>query len=223
VQDGKVGMAYIEELRFANYVSRLQQKISTTFEHHFKIFLKSAKIKIDHNLFKIKLPDPQNFKAYREAELNTSLINNFNSIKDTKFISPRFAMRKYLNMTEEEIQLNEALIKQERDISDNPINEHVNDLRLMYDPAWLENMTPLSFGDDYNKYPIDGSKPEESGDDVTDTDDMELPPSDEVGESGEVYNPEIGSEKPEDEETSQTDNEETPKPEEESAPESNKQ
>jgi hypothetical protein len=52
---------------------------------------------------------------------------------------------------------------------------------------------------------------------------MELPPSDEVGESGEVYNPEIGSEKPEDEETSQTDNEETPKPEEESAPESNKQ
>jgi hypothetical protein len=97
-------MAYIEELRFANYVTRLQQKISTTFEHHFKIFLKSAKIKIDHNLFKIKLPDPQNFKAYREAELNTSLINNFNSIKDTKFISPRFAMRKYLNMTEEEIK-----------------------------------------------------------------------------------------------------------------------
>ena len=223
VQDGKVGMAYIEELRFANYVSRLQQKISTTFEHHFKIFLKSAKIKIDHNLFKIKLPDPQNFKAYREAELNTSLINNFNSIKDTKFISPRFAMRKYLNMTEEEIQLNEALVKQERDISDTPINEHVNDLRLMYDPAWLENMTPLSFGDDYNKYPIDGSKPEESEDDVTDTDDMELPPSDEVGESGEVYNPETGSEKPEDEETPQTDNEETPEPEEETAPESNKQ
>ena len=223
VQDGKVGMAYIEELRFANYVSRLQQKISTTFEHHFKIFLKSAKIKIDHNLFKIKLPDPQNFKAYREAELNTSLINNFNSIKDTKFISPRFAMRKYLNMTEEEIQLNEALVKQERDISDTPINEHVNDLRLMYDPAWLENMTPLSFGDDYNKYSIDGSKPEESGDDVTDTDDMELPPSDEAGESGEVYNPEIGSEKPEDEETPQTDNEETPEPEEKTAPESNKQ
>ena len=40
---------------------------------------------------------------------------------------------------------------------------------------------------------------------------------------GEVYNPEIGSEKPEDEETPQTDNDETPEPEEETAPESNKQ
>ena len=68
----------------------------------------------------------------------------------------------YGDPVNEEIQLNEALVKQERDISDTPINEHVNDLRLMYDPAWLENMTPLSFGDDYNKYSIDGNKSEES-------------------------------------------------------------
>lgn len=201
VQDGKVGMAYIEELRFANFVSRLQQKLSSTFEMHFKMFLKSANIRINHDLFKIRLPEPQNFKAYRESELNQSLINNFNSIKDTKFISPRFAMRKYLNLSEEDIQLNEALLKQERDISDDPINEHVNDLRLMYDPAWLDNMTAIELGDKFNKFDVTGESSSGEGDNESgDSEELPTPPDFESGSdgesTGETYNPEDGSTTP---------------------------
>ena len=136
VQDGKVGIAYIEELRFANFVKRLQNQIEKVMDTEFKSYLDFAGINIDPSLFKIKLPDPQNFALYRQAALDTDLINTFKSIEDVKYISKRLMMKRYLGFSEDEIQMNEMMLKQERAIAD---DASLTDLQQIYDPAFFDN------------------------------------------------------------------------------------
>jgi hypothetical protein len=136
--DGKVGIAYIEELRFSNFVKRLQNKIESVFDKHFKIYLKSSGIRINENLFKLSLPEPQNFALYRQAQLDSELINTFNTADNVKYLSKRYVLKKYLGFTEEDIQMNEALIRQERNIPEGGAGG-VTDIQLMYDDVYLED------------------------------------------------------------------------------------
>lgn len=152
INDGKVGIAYIEELRFANYVSRLQSKINSCFEDHFKAYMKSAGLNIDPDLFKLRLCDPQNFKDYRQAEVDDKLISNYNSIKDSKVLSERYKLSYYLGMNEDEIQENEMLIKQERGIPDGGIDETLTELRMIYDPKWDESRPEIKVDDSYDDH-----------------------------------------------------------------------
>ena len=136
VTDGKVGIAYIEELRFANYIKRLQNKIESIMDEQFKTYLDVTGVKIDPELFKLKLPDPQNFALYRQAALDADLITAFKSIEDVKYLSKRWIMKRYLGLTEDEIQMNESMIKQEHGIRD---DTNVPDLQQIYDDGVYEN------------------------------------------------------------------------------------
>ena len=160
--DGKVGIAYIEELRFANYIQRLQANLDSIYDVQFKIYLKTTGINIDPDLFRLKLPAPQNFALYRQAALDADLINSFNSIKDVEFLSKRFMLSRYLGLTEDEIQMNEALLKQERSIEDDPT---VSDLQQIYDPQAFDNRekvdTPMP--DAPTEEPPAEEAPDESG------------------------------------------------------------
>jgi hypothetical protein len=129
--DGKVGIAYIEELRFANYIIRLQAQIEDVLDEQFKTYLKVTGINVDSELFQLRLPEPQNFALYRQAALDADLINSFNAIEPTKFISKRFAMKRYLGLTEDDIKLNETLLKQELNIEETDDDDI--DLRMIYD------------------------------------------------------------------------------------------
>ena len=160
VVDGKVGIAYIEESRFASYVSRLQSKINDVFDEQFKKYLKSAGIKIDENLFKIRLPDPQNFKLYKQAEIDEKMITNFNNVKDVKEMSARYKMMHYLGMTEDDIQENEVMTKQERGIPDGGFDESLTELRMLYDPQWLENRPEIKMPDTYDDHSGVGAEEE---------------------------------------------------------------
>ena len=137
--DGKVGTAYIEELRFSNYVKRLQNKLEPTFDQEFKKFLKTAGIRIDPNLFYITLPDPQNFAAYRQAAIDAELFNVFSQAKDIEFLSKRFIMRRFLRLTEAEIQENEILLKQEVGVDE---GASISDIQQIYDPKYTESREP---------------------------------------------------------------------------------
>lgn len=132
VNDGKVGIAYIEELRFANYIIRLQAQIEDVLDEQFKTYLKVTGINIDSEMFQLRLPEPQNFALYRQAALDADLINSFNSIEQTKFISKRFALKRYLGLTEDDIKLNETLLKQELNIKE---TDDDIDLRMIYDDS----------------------------------------------------------------------------------------
>lgn len=135
-QDGKVGVAYIEELRFANFVKRLQNQVERIMDEEFKSYLEFAGINIDPSLFKIKLPDPQNFALYRQAQLDSDLINTFKSIEDVGYISKRLMMKRFLGFSEDDIQMNEMMLKQERAIAD---DASLTDLQQIYDPAFFQN------------------------------------------------------------------------------------
>lgn len=156
--DGKVGIAYIEELRFANYVNRLQNKISDTFDLHFKQYLKSAGINVDTNLFKIKLVVPQNFQEYQQSEIDEKRIGNFSNLKEVKYLSKRFALRRYLGLSEEEIQENEALLKQETGIPDGGVSEKLDEIRMLYDDNWIENRPDIKADESLNDFTAETKK-----------------------------------------------------------------
>lgn len=143
--DGKVGIAYIEELRFANFVKRLQNKIEKVFDHEFKVYLKNAGIAVDPNLFKLKLPDPQNFALYQQAALDADLVNTFNTVQEIPYISKRYALKRYLGFSEDDMQTNEAMLRQERKIPETAEFEDITDLQMMYDPAFFENRDPVKY------------------------------------------------------------------------------
>lgn len=167
--DGKVGIAYIEELRFANFVKRLQNKIEKVFDFEFKVYLKSSNISIDPNLFKLKLPDPQNFALYRQSALNTDLVGTFNAIQEVPYISKRLALKEFLGWDEDRIQTNEALLRQERNIPETAEFEDITDLQMFYDPAFFENRDPVKYEAPVEEAPEEDLGMEDSGEEAEDT------------------------------------------------------
>jgi len=113
--DGRVGTAYIQELRFNNYCERLQTQITDIFNNEFKLYLSKKGINIDLAMFDLMLQPPQNFASYRQAELDNNRISTFTTMQQVPFISNRFAMSRFLGMSKEEIAENERLWKEEND------------------------------------------------------------------------------------------------------------
>jgi hypothetical protein len=111
--DGRVGTAYIQELRFNNYCQRLQSLIEEVFNSEFKLYLKKSGANLDFSMFDLKLTPPQNFAAYRQAELDNNRIGTFGQMQAIPFMSNRFAMKRFLGLTEEEIAENERLWREE--------------------------------------------------------------------------------------------------------------
>jgi hypothetical protein len=112
--DGRVGTALIQEFRFNEYCKRLQKHLAYKFDQEFKLFLKYRGYNIDNSLFDLQMNEPQNFAAYREVELNTQRINAFNTIAPTEYLSKRFMLKKYLGLTEIEMEENDRMWKEER-------------------------------------------------------------------------------------------------------------
>jgi hypothetical protein len=111
--DGRVGTAYIQELRFNNYCMRLQSLIQESFDQEFKMYLYSRGVNIDSSLFEVKFQPPQNFASYRQAELDNQRINTYGTISQQTYISKRFALKRYLGLSEEEVAENERLWAEE--------------------------------------------------------------------------------------------------------------
>jgi hypothetical protein len=113
--DGRVGTAYIQELRFNNYCERLQSLIAEVFNKEFKLYLNQKGINIDVAMFDLKLQPPQNFASYRQAELDSNRISTFTSMQAVPFISNRFALERFLGLSKEEIATNERLWREENE------------------------------------------------------------------------------------------------------------
>jgi hypothetical protein len=129
LSDGKVGTAYIQELRFNEYCKRLQNSIVETFDLEFKLWMSSNGINIDNSIFELKFNTPQNFAAYRQSELDTARVSTFAQLQQIPYLSKRFAMKRYLGMTQEEITENETLWKEENGGKLSPTGDAAGDLR----------------------------------------------------------------------------------------------
>ena len=116
--DGKVGTAYIQELRFNKYLERLQSLMEEEIDKEFKLYLFQNGITIDDSIFKLKFNPPQNFAAYRLSELDSARVQTFQAMNEVPYMSKRFTMKRFLGLSQEEISENERLWKEEnRDIS----------------------------------------------------------------------------------------------------------
>ena len=111
--DGRVGTAYIQELRFNKYLERLQTLICDPMDTEFKRFLKARGINVDSSMFKLKFNPPQNFASYRQVEMDNSRVQVFQGLAETPYLSKRFAMERFLGMTQDEIKRNQKLWMEE--------------------------------------------------------------------------------------------------------------
>lgn len=127
--DGKVGIAYIQELRFSLYVERLQGYIEETLDAEFKIFLRQNNITIDESMYRVILPEPSNFGKYKQLELDGALLSTYGSADGISYMSPRFTMKRFLQMSDEEIITNERMKREEMGLDPDGGDE---DLQTLY-------------------------------------------------------------------------------------------
>jgi hypothetical protein len=114
LSDGRVGTAMIQEYRFNQYCERLQAYISHKLDEEFKLFLRWRGFNIDSGLFSLSFNPPQNFAAYRQSELDTARVSTFSTMEQYPYISKRFALERFLGLTEDDIKRNEKLWREEQ-------------------------------------------------------------------------------------------------------------
>ena len=124
--DGRVGTAYIQELRFNTYCERLQNLVVEEFDTEFKRYLLEKGVNIDVSMFDLKFQPPQNFASYRQAEIDNARVPTYTQMSAIPYISNRFAMKRFLGMTDEELAENERLWREENEETLEPIPGEAN-------------------------------------------------------------------------------------------------
>jgi hypothetical protein len=116
--DGRVGQAYIEELRFALYIMRLQGYIEQVMDAEFKAYLKACNIHIDETIYRIRLPEPSNFGTYKQQEVDAALLGSLSTADGIGYLSKRFVLSRYLQLEDDEIIANEKMLGEERNVDE---------------------------------------------------------------------------------------------------------
>ena len=108
--DGRVGVAYINEIRFASYIETLQREFVEQIETFFRRYLKRNGIDMELQ-FKVTMTPPSSYKEYKYNELELSRISNYSQLAGNEEFSTEFLMEKYLKMTPDDIQWNKELLE----------------------------------------------------------------------------------------------------------------
>jgi hypothetical protein len=111
--DGKTTTALIQEWRFNQYCMRLQTMIAEKLDTEFKMFMRWRGVNIDNSLFDLRFNEPQNFAKYRQAEVDQVRIATFTQLEPIPYLSKRFLLERYLDLSEEEMTRNDELWAQE--------------------------------------------------------------------------------------------------------------
>jgi hypothetical protein len=56
---------------------------------------------------------PQNFAAYRQSEMDNARVNTFASLQEIPYMSKRFALKRFLGLSPEEMAENETMWREE--------------------------------------------------------------------------------------------------------------
>jgi len=78
-------------------------------------------VNIDISMFDLRLQEPMNFASYRQSELDNVRIPTFTQIQAIPFLSNRYAMKRFLGLSEEEIAENERMWREENDENLQPL------------------------------------------------------------------------------------------------------
>lgn len=107
-----------EELKFANFIVRIQRGISnsikSTFITHLQLRGVWNKLKIKEQYFRLKMNVPTNFYDLRESQRMELKMKNFGDAIQTQQISPSLAAKKYLGWTDEMIKANREWLRKDK-------------------------------------------------------------------------------------------------------------
>jgi hypothetical protein len=106
--DGKLGSALIQEFKFSKYCMHLQSLLAPEFDKFFKEYLEAKGAIISPDLFELQFKPPQNFTKYRQIELDLQQTQVYSSVAGNTHLSERFKLRRFLNLTPEEMLENET-------------------------------------------------------------------------------------------------------------------
>jgi hypothetical protein len=111
--DGRVGTAYIQEFNFAQYCSRLQNLLAPIFDDEFKLFVRRRGYNIDASLYELNFNTPENFSTFAKLEKDGAAISVYTQLAEMKHFSKRWLMINIMGMTEEDINENERMWREE--------------------------------------------------------------------------------------------------------------
>ena len=114
--DGRATTALFQEWRFNQDCKRLQSLVVDKLDQEFKMFMRWRGINIDGQLFELRFNEPQNFAKYRQAEIDTTRIQAYTSLEQVPYLSKRFLLKRYLDLSEAEMQENDELWAQENNV-----------------------------------------------------------------------------------------------------------
>ena len=137
--DGRGTTALIQEWRFNQYCMRLQTMIVEKLDNEFKMFMRWRGINIDGQLFELRLNEPQNFAKYRQAEVDAARIQAFTSLEGVGYLSKRFLLERYLDLSEEEMQRNDELWAEERNATPDIADTDAGLRAIDVTPAGIES------------------------------------------------------------------------------------
>ena len=112
--DGRVGVAYQEEIEFSRHCARIQGNLDDAFDFEFKMYCKVRDVNILGSDFDMEFNDPTNYEDFKNNARDQDNIAVWSSVKDEPYISRRFSLKKYMNWTDDEIVENERMILEER-------------------------------------------------------------------------------------------------------------
>jgi len=101
---------YVQELRFYNYCKRLQNIMIKPFDEEFKRYLSDKGFLTSNTSFDLAFNDPTSIIELTKAEIESNNLNTFNTAAGSPYISKQFALKKYLKLTEDEINENKRLL-----------------------------------------------------------------------------------------------------------------
>ena len=156
--DGRVGTAMIQEFRFTKFCERLQALIVEQLDKEFKMFCKHRGVEVESSLFTLNFNSPQNFGKFRQAEVDSVAMQVFTSVADSPYISKRFALSRFLGLTEDEILENERLWDEENGGNPNNGDQGLGEVGAAPPPGDLAGMEQ-----DFDFGPEDGEGEAEDG------------------------------------------------------------
>ena len=144
--DGRVGTAYIQEFRFAQYCERLQNLIIETLDEEFKLFVKRRGYNIESSAFELNFNDPESFSEFASVERDAAMMNIFLPLAELPYMSKRWLLINKLGMTEQQVSEMEAMWARE-----NPeMTEQLSAESTGASPPGLESVGLTNSGEDFD-------------------------------------------------------------------------
>jgi hypothetical protein len=114
-----------DEIRWAKFLERHQQKFTQAFTKLFLLHLEFMGLKheyeLDESKINITMTPPNNYKQQMGQMLLESQMNNYQNVANNPEISKSFAQTKYLKWTEEDLKANSDGFKRDKELY--PVDE----------------------------------------------------------------------------------------------------